>query len=393
MNNGELFSFLHLRKVAHIVLFLFVAVFSGEAQKYFISFSDKNNNAYSINAPEKFLSQKAIDRRAKHHVVITEQDLPVTPSYLDSVRNMGVRVLWASKWLNGAIVESDHQSLMDTITSVSFVQDVKIIYSPTYGILTSKFKESQTAQITSLKSMGTYGAAWDQTQTLNGHYLHQNGFEGQGIEVAVIDNGFFKVNTLPLFSHLWNNGQILSCRDFVHPGGDIFQSDTHGTMVLSVMGGYLRDEFKGSAPEAKYHLLRTEDGASEAPIEEYNWVVAAEYADSIGVDIINTSVGYYNFIGDYSNYSRQDMDGQTTIVVQGAEIAFSKGMMVVCSAGNEGNSQWGSIISPSDGEHILAVAAMGRDSVPASFSGYGPSADGRVKPDVSAMGLGVIGQG
>ncbi|MGQ1787164.1 S8 family serine peptidase [Saccharicrinis sp. GN24d3] len=382
-----------MRKVAHIALFLLVSALPTEAQKYFVSFSDKNNNSYSIETPEDFLSQRAIDRRTKHDIQVLEQDLPVTSLYVDSVKKMGIRVLWPSKWLNGVLVESSNQPLMDTITRVSFISDSKMVYQPTIGVAARKFVETKDVEPSDLKSSSVYGASWDQTQTLNGHYLHQNNFEGQDIEIAVIDNGFDQVNTLPLFTHLWNDDRILTYRDFIKPGGNVFESDSHGTKVLSVIGGYLNGEFKGSAPEAKFHLLRTEDNASETPIEEYNWVVAAEYADSIGADVINTSLGYYTFIGDYTDYTYQDMDGRTTIVVQGAETAFSKGMVVVCSAGNEGNNTWGKIISPADGANVLSVAAMDSDSLRASFSSYGYSADGRVKPDVAAIGLGTALQG
>ena len=376
-----------MRKILHIVLFIFVASIPElEAQKYFVSFSDKNNNAYSIDSPAEFLSQRAINRRIKQNISITSQDLPVTLSYLDSVKNMGMRVLWSSKWLNGVIIESDNTQLMDTISRVSFVSESKLIWKQPIGNSTQKFIETQSPLL--LKSASTYGSSWNQTKTVNGQSLHQNNYSGEGMVIAVLDNGFNKVNVLSSFTHLWDNDQILSSRDIVNPSGDVYVSGSHGTNVLSVMGGFISGKFKGSAPKAAYHLLRTEDNASESPIEEFNWLLGAEYADSIGADIINSSLGYYVFDGDFTDYTYEDMDGRTTIVVRGAEIAFSKGMVVVCSAGNEGNNSWGKIISPADGENVLAVAAMQSDSLRASFSSYGPSADGRVKPDVTAVGQG-----
>ena len=376
------------KKLAHIILILLCVSAPGlDAQKYFVSFSDKNNNTFSTNLPEDFLSQRAIERRVKQNIPVTEEDLPVTSYYVDSVGKMGVNALWSSKWLNGVIVESENQELMDTITRVSFVSDVKLIYkeSATASMVQKSAPEPELNQL-KLKSSTEYGLSWVQTQTVNGHYLHSNGYLGENMEIAVLDGGFKNANTLKSFVHLWDNGQILSQRDIVDPTDNFYETDSHGSNVLSVMGGFVEGELKGSAPEAKYHLIRTEDGASEFPIEEYNWVIGAEYADSIGADIINSSLGYYVYDGDFEDYTTDDMDGVTTIVVKGAETAFSKGMIVVNSAGNEGASTWGKIISPADGEHVLSVAAMQSDSVRASFSSYGYSADGRVKPDVTAIG-------
>ena len=375
------------KKLAHIILTLLCVSAPGlDAQKYFVSFADKNLNEYSISAPEDFLSQRAIDRRAKQDIYITEEDLPVSAFYVDSVKKMGVKVLWPSKWLNGIIVESSNQGLMDTIARVSFVADSKLIYkNSSYPSSVQKLIQPSEGNYR-LKSSTEYGLAWNQTQTLNGQYLHSNNHQGGNMVIAVLDAGFKNFKWLKSFTHLWNNGQVLSQRDIVDPTANSFENHSHGTNVLSVMGGFAEGEFKGGAPKAQYHLVRTEDDESEYPIEEYNWVIGAEYADSIGADIINSSLGYYIFDGDFSDYTYEDMDGKTTVVVKGAEVAFSKGMVVVNSAGNEGSNTWGKIISPSDGEHVLSVAAMRSDSIRASFSSYGYSSDGRVKPDVTAIG-------
>lgn len=375
-------------KYLHIALALMlVSGINLNAQKYFISFTDKNANSYSIDSPSDFLSQRAINRRVRQQIVITAQDLPVTQSYEDSVKRMGIKVYWASKWLNGLIVESNNQQLMDTITRVAFISDAKLIWKQNAGTTISKFKEPNDSP-NQLKSSAIYGTTWNQTATVNGQYLHQNNYEGHDMVIAVLDNGFKNVNNLSTFAHVWNEGRILSERDIVSPGNDVYDTDEHGTNVLSIMGGFLANEFKGSAPKAAYHLIRTEDNASECPIEEYNWVIGAEYADSIGADIINTSLGYSTFDGDFKNYTYQDMDGKTTIVTRGAQFAFSKGMVVVCSAGNEGAKTWEKITAPADGKDVLTVAAMDSDSTRASFSSYGPTYDLRIKPDIAAMGKG-----
>lgn len=370
----------------HIAL-VFILVYGTNlnAQKYFISFADKNNNTYSIHSPSDFLSQRSIDRRTKQNIDITLQDLPVSQTYADSVKSMGLTIYWASKWLNGLIVESSNQELIDTISRISFISDVTLIWKQSLGGTAVKFNKPQDGS-SQLKNSAIYGATWNQTQTVNGQYLHQNNYEGHNMEIAVLDNGFKNVNSLSLFAQLRNDGRILSKRDIVYPGNDVYETDEHGTHVLSIMGGFLNGEFKGSAPMAAYHLIRTEDNASEYPIEEYNWVIGAEYADSIGADIINSSLGYSYFDGDFMDYSYQDMDGKTTVVTRGAQTAFSKGMLVVSSAGNEGEKTWNKITAPADGYDVLAVAAMALDSTRASFSSYGPTYDQRVKPDIAAMG-------
>ncbi|WP_301189240.1 S8 family peptidase [Plebeiibacterium sediminum] len=364
------------------------------AQKYFIAFTDKANNTFSTNSPEAFLSQRAMQRRAKQNINITEEDLPVSQFYLDSLKKMNVNVLWPSKWLNGAIIETNNTTLIDTITRVSFISDARLIWKSNLKSSISKFQSQNPTA--SLKSDVTnlYGQAYNQTVTINGHLLHQEGYEGKGMLIAVIDNGFGHADELPAFNHLWNNNQIKASVDIVSPGSDVFHSEyTHGMYVLSVLGGYLDGEFKGAATEADYILLRTEDDNSEYPIEEYNWVIAAEYADSAGVDVINSSLGYYEFNDATFNHTYEDMDGQTTICVTGAEKAFSKGMLVVNSAGNEGSNPWKYIITPADGKNILSVAAMVTDSTKTSFSSYGPSYDGRVKPDITALGAQAAVQG
>ncbi len=378
------------------ILIVLLALFHNDlsAQKYFVSFTDKSNNGFSINSPEEFLSQRAIERRIKQDIEITQEDLPVTKAYLDSLTKMGVKVLWPSKWLNGAIIESDNSNLTDTISRVSFISDSKLIWKSTNNTNISKFISEEDPSSIKTELLSDYGQTYNQTITVNGNLLHQNGYTGNGMLIAVIDNGFGGADYLPAFNHLWNNNQIVDAIDIVNPGNDVYNTDFfHGMYVLSVLAGYIEDEFIGAAPDANYILLRTEDSSSEYPIEEYNWVIAAEYADSAGVDIINSSLGYYEFNDTSFNYSYSDMDGKTTVCVKGAETAFSKGILVVNSAGNEGQSSWKYIISPSDGENILSVAAMSADSTRASFSSYGPSSDRRVKPDLTGLGVQTAGQG
>ncbi len=356
------------------------------AQKYFISFTDKGHNSYTISSPNDFLSERSIERREKQGILITEQDLPVSAFYLDSLRHLGLKTSWTSKWLNGVIVETNDQTLLDTIINISFVSGVRQIKPNLITATFNKFISKRSEAKGNLKSSTGYGFTWDQTQTVNGQYLHQNNYEGQGMVIAILDAGFNNVNTLSCFQNIRDEGRLLSYRDIVNPDEEQYIGDSHGTHVFSIIGGFQQATFKGSAPEASFHLVLTEDVDSEYPIEEYNWVIGAEYADSIGADVINSSLGYYLFDGVFSDYSYADMDGASTVVVFGAETAVEKGMIVVNSAGNEGNNSWNKIISPADGEQVLAVAAMSADSLRASFSSFGPSYDGRVKPDVSGVG-------
>ncbi|MDF1548107.1 MAG: S8 family serine peptidase, partial [Bacteroidales bacterium] len=233
----------------------------------------------------------------------------------------------------------------------------------------------------------TYGNSFAQIQIHNGHLMHQAGFQGQGMQVAILDGGFYKVDELPAFDSLRANNQILGTRDFVEGDLQVYDADSHGMKVLSTMAGNIPGKLLGTAPKASYWLLRSEQTATEFIIEEHNWVVAAEFADSVGVDLINSSLGYSSFDDKLTNHTYSDLDGNTTLISRGADIAASKGMLVVTSAGNEGFSQWRYISAPADADSILTVGAIMLDGRRAFFSSYGPTFDNRIKPDVSAIGL------
>lgn len=350
-----------------------------------VSFTDKDNTPYSVDSPSEFLSQRAIDRRVRQQISITAQDLPVNPTYIDSLIKAGIDVRHSSKWFNAAIVFSANATLMDTLQRVSFIKAVektKPIVSPTKQA--AKFESI----LPGLKSHhdSDYGQAWMQMKTVNGHLLHERGYTGGGMHIAVIDAGFQFADNLPAFQHLWDNGQILGTKDFVNASSDIFAEHHHGTNVLSIIGGKITNNFLGAAPDASYWLLRSEDATYEMPIEPDYWICAAEFADSVGVDIINTSLGYYEFDSPELSYSRIDMDGSSRIS-QAAEIAASKGMLVVTSAGNEGQKYWRHIGAPADARDIISVGAIAADSTKGSFSSFGPSFDNRIKPEVSALGV------
>ena len=375
-----------------IVLMGFISAFTfGQVDGYFISFTDKNNTPYSLSNPEAFLSKRAIDRRSQQNISIQENDLPVTPAYVDSLKKLGIQVKHTTKWLNGAIVFSDNTNLMDTLDRVSFIQYVeKTKLSTTRKAIRNKFESTSPAKIKSIAL--SYGESWDQLRTVKGQFLHQEGYRGSGMHIAVIDAGFYNADVLPVFQHLYENGQILGTKDFVSPATNIYHQHSHGMKVLAIIGGLINDEYAGTAPEASFWLLRSEDAATEFPIEADYWVCAAEFADSAGVDVINTSLGYSQFDDASMNYSYEDLDG-TSRISTAAQVAASKGMVIVNSAGNEGGSPWYYISTPGDAKDILTIGAMAVDSTQATFSSFGPTSDGRTKPDITAMGVSVATQG
>ena len=374
-----------LIKISLFTILQFISFdISATGYGYFVSFTDKNGTPYSVDAPEEFLSARAIERRERQNIPVTATDLPVNPVYVDSLKKLGIKVKYTSKWMNGCIAFSSDKALMDTLDKYGFVSYVELTYKPENT--TSAKLEKTSAGLKSLKS-ATYGSAYNQISTVNGIHLHEKGKMGQDKIIAIIDAGFYGVDYLPAFQHLWENGQILGTKDFVDPTSDIFLEHQHGMNVLSIIGGKIDGSFMGTAPEAMFWLLRTEDVSSEYPIEADYWVCAAEFADSAGVDVINSSLGYCTFDDASMNYTYSQLDGKTLRISRAASIAAATGMMVVVSAGNEGNSNWQYITAPADAENIIAVGAMNADSIKASFSSYGPSADGRIKPEVTAMGV------
>lgn len=362
--------------------------------KYYIQFTDKNNSPYSLDHPEKFLTARALARRKRFHIPIKENDLPVNPQYIDSVAHTGVKILNTSRWLNGVTVYTTDTSLIDTIRKFPFVKST-LKFAPAKQHQ-DKFKKEAAlppGKIPVLKAVNIseadYGAALTQIKQINGIGLHKNGFQGQGMVIAVLDAGYSHVPTQPLFKKLRDDGRILGTRDFVNPGGDVYPQHYHGRMVLSCMAADVPGTMIGTAPLASYWLLRSEDAPTENVIEEYNWVSAAEFADSVGADVINSSLGYIDFDDTTYSHPYSDMDGKTCISTRGAEIAAGKGILVVNSAGNSGNDQafpW--VGAPADGDSVLTAGAVTATGIRATFSSIGPTFDGRIKPTVMAMGQG-----
>ncbi len=386
-------------------LTIFSTVVFGQVapNKYWVKFTDKNNSPYSINSPEAFLSQRALDRRTKQGITIKENDLPVNPQYLEGVTGTGATILTVSKWFNSTTVFAANQSVVDAIEALSYVLSVSKAGSKSGEVIDDNSEkpffsnESYGGEPSRnlFKSYGSvnaydYGAAYNQIHMLNGETLHNNEFDGAGMVIAVLDAGFLNADNLSAVDSLWATGRILGTKDFVSPQNpEIFTAHGHGSMVLSTMGGNIPGELVGTAPQASYYLLRTEDGGTEYLIEELNWVSGAEFADSVGADVINSSLGYTVFYNDtLQNHTYADMDGNTTPITIGADLAASKGIIVVNSAGNSGSSTWHYIGAPADGDSVFSIGAVNASGNLASFSSRGPTSDGRVKPSVMAQGLG-----
>lgn len=374
-----------------LIIFCILVVFQGglfaqeEAKSsYWVQLKDKQGTPYQISHPEEFLSQRAIDRRNRQHIAIDETDLPVSPVYLDSLKKLGVDIFHTSKWLNGVTIRTADTTSVQKISALPFV--VSVQFTRPANVLKSAKTKFQEEESNTGYDPVNYGAAIYQLTQLNGQYLHHQGFRGKGIQIAILDAGFLNVNVYAAFDSLRSTNRILGTRDFVDPRSDIYQLHYHGMSVLSCMGGNLPGIMIGTAPDAAFYLFRTEQDPTENLIEEDNWVAGAELADSLGVDVINSSLGYTTFDDPAMNQTYADLNGHKTRITQGANMAFQKGILVFNSAGNEGGSVWRYIVAPADGENVIAVGAVDKNGVRAYFSSVGPAYGGAIKPNVDAVG-------
>ena len=368
-------------KVLLSCLMLVAMLITSAQDRYMVFFSDKANVGYSIDHPEEFLTSRAIARREKHGIAITEQDLPVDQNYINQVADKGVDVFFSTKWFNGVLAQMT-ASQATSVGQLSFVDSVVYIAGGTRLLTTPG---TYTVAETFLDPESVNSNTEVQLAMLGADDMHEDGFEGQGMMIAVFDSGFPGVNKYKPFEHIFAEDRLVATRDFIANSGNVFQYNTHGASVFSnIASDYL--DVIGTAPKASFVLCVTEDVKSEYWIEEYNWLFAAEFADSLGVDVINGSLGYSTFSDKNMDYTYEDMNGQNTLVAKAANIASQKGMIVVVSAGNEGNGSWKYITSPGDAKDILTVGSVTSGYNKSSFSSVGPTADGRIKPDVCAMG-------
>ena len=349
---------------------------------YRIALSDKKG-AFDLSKPEKLLSKKALERRKRQMLTLDETDRPVSPKYIKKINKLAP-VVGTSRWLNTVLVKVTDTTVINKICELEFVWGARKVWTST-GKENEMPERHEYATTFAAKDStdNFYGKGFRQISVMGGDSLHAAGFRGQGMTIAVIDGGFCNADVIPSIKKI----NILGTHDFVcEPRPDIYLDTSHGTGVLSCMGLNEPNIFIGTAPEASFWLLRSEDGRTEQEVEEDYWVMAAEFADSVGVDVINTSLGYNKFDDPSTSHKYNDLDGRTAFISRGASMLADKGVVLVCSAGNAGDEPWKKITPPADANDVITVGALNRQLVNANFSSIGPSQDGRVKPDIMAIG-------
>jgi len=368
---------------------------NAQQEDAWVYFVDKPSSATFLANPLTMLTQRSLDRRTRQAIVLDLKDVPLEASYVSSIANAtGITVKARSKWLNAVHVRGT-QANINLLLNLASVSSIDFGDNSLNKAEKKKNKKRQKFEKIRKISTLNYGQTASQVEMLNGDFLHDLGYTGNTMHIAVIDAGFKGVDTFSAFSRLQDanmaNGEILGGYDFVNRNTNFYANtgSTHGLSVLSTIGGYIDSQFIGTAPDAQFYLFITEDAANESPLEESLWVEAAERADSLGVDVVNTSLGYTTFDDSSYDYSYSDMNGTTAFISRGAEIAFSRGMLLVTSAGNEGNDAWKYISAPADAPSVLTVGAVDAAEVIANFSSFGPSSDNRTKPEILAQGKNV----
>ncbi len=351
--------------------------------KYRIGLRDKAETTYTLSNPSAYLSERALERRMKQGLSVDSTDLPVCRSYVDALAGKGARPISESKWNNTVVVQVSDTSIIDRIALLPFVRTIRKVWTSPDSIPARNADRKKEVTNKVKKGDNYYGDAWRQIAVHQGDSLHAAGFRGKGMQIAVIDAGFYNADEISVFKGM----DLLGTRDFVNPRSDIYAENYHGMKVLSCLAANRPHVLVGTAPEAAYWLLRSEDDDTEQLVEEDYWAEALEFADSVGVDVVNTSLGYYEFDDKAMNYRYRDLDGHCSLMSHSASLAADKGLVVVCSAGNSGRGAWKKITPPADAEHVITVGAVNRELVNADFSSVGNTIDGRVKPDVMAVGV------
>jgi len=388
-----------------LLAFSLVNVANAQQDAFQVTFTDKNNTPYTFSDSLAYLSPRSLARRANQHIPIDSTDLPVNPAYVDSVLNITGGLFYeTSRWLNMCIIllpTADKTQILNLAGKpyISSIKEVGSYCTDLYSVnIHHDTATTPALQRTTSGDAAYYGQTWTQTQQVNGNYLHDNGYNGAGKLIAVLDAGFVGTNTHPWFDSLWASGRVVDTFDFTYHNTEVFGYDTHGTEVLSTMAGYVPDSFVGTAPLAMYALYITEYDPDDQPLELDNMIAGAERADSIGADVITESLGYDLFqsacTGQTYPQNFDSLDGKTTVAARAANFATKKGILFVATAGNDGQPPipgFGDhIMTPGDADSALTIGAVDETGAIASFSGYGPNAAGRIKPDVCAMGLNTI---
>ncbi|HRG82888.1 MAG TPA: S8 family peptidase [Chitinophagaceae bacterium] len=389
------------RSILLLLLTLAVIHESGaQFTRYIVRFKNKGGSPYSFANPSVYLSQRAIDRRTRYGLTIDSTDLPVTPSYINQVSAIpNVTLLNVSRWMNAITIQTNNASAITAINALPFVQGSAGIASREEGgrAAASKWEGEEPLPPFQGRPGGTsadfynYGPTpFNEIHLHNGEFLHNIGLRGQGMQIAMLDNGFSNYTALMAFDSMNLNSQVLGTWDFVAREQNVANDGSHGMNCLSTIAANIPGQFVGKAPKASFWLYQTEDNASEYPIEEFNWVCGAERSDSSGADVISSSLGYFTFDNAALDYTYANMDGNTTISAKGADLAAKKGLLVFVAAGNEGNKPWHYLISPADADSVVAVGAVSYNGTIGGFSSYGPSSDGQVKPNMASVGVSAV---
>lgn len=395
-----------MKKFIVFIVVIMCAGNTSQAQftRYIVKLKNKGGNPFSLSSPASYLTQRSIDRRTRYAIPIDSTDLPVTPAYVTQIRNVpNVTILNVSKWLNSISILTSDANAITTISALPFVQSVSGLAARGMGesarSTRNKFAQEEIIDPVPVTLGRTaadffnYGTqSYNEIRLHNGEFLHNIGLRGQGMVIAVLDAGFLNYTSLRAFDSANLNGQILSTWDFVARHASVTEDNQHGMQCLSCIVANVPGTMIGKAPKANFHLFRTEDVATEYPIEEHNWVCGAERADSLGSDVISSSLGYYEFDNPVFDYVYANMNGNTTMSVIGADLAAKKGMIVFNAIGNEGGNAWNMLITPSDGDSVVAVGAVNSAGVVGGFSSFGPSSDGQIKPDMASVGVSALVQ-
>lgn len=375
-----------------ILIFAFIlSAFTSLSQetryRYLVLFKDKNNSAYSVRNPELFLGAAAIKRRLKNKVAITEQDLPVNQAYIQEIKATGALIVYPLKWINGVLIKEKPKN----IAKIKALKSVASLYKNMPLDSSSDLRlQVQANQISDDANALDYGISLPQITQLGVDQMHAKGFSGKDIKIVVLDDGFSRADQIGFLQAIYTDKRLLGTLVTNPNLNSVYEGGAHGTQVWSTIAAQAPGRLFGTAFQAQFAIAQTEESEHELLVEEANWMRGAEWADSLGTDIISSSLGYSEFDNSRYNHRYTDMDGRTTLVSKAAAWAASKGIICIISAGNQGSDSWKYITAPADADSILSVGAVDRTGLRASFSSIGPSADLRIKPDIAAMGLATI---
>jgi hypothetical protein len=393
-----------MKKYWLLLLFFSLAVSSDVAAqftRYIVKLKDKDGSVFSISNPSQFLSQRAIDRRLRYNIPITQSDLPVNDTYIQTILAAGsVRIINVSKWFNQVCIITNDPTAITRINALPFVLSAAGV-APRPANSNSRGDKlprpmqntvpaTVAARPASPNDFYNYGLSYPQVHLHNAEFLHNHHFRGEGMQLAIMDAGFLNYLTLPTFDSIRSNNQVLNTWDFVAEKTSVNDAHPHGMNCLSTIAANMPGTFVGTAPKASFYLYRTEDANSEYPVEEQNFVAAAEKADSLGADAFSVSLGYNTFSNSIFNYSYADLNGHTSLIARAADMAAQKGIAVIVAAGNEGSNAWHYITTPADADSVLTIGAVDKNREVAGFSSFGPSSDGQIKPDIAAIGTAAV---